>query len=273
MGWKTLPVDIFRLILQYLRIKEIVTLDNSLLNNELREIYLQAVNGVNLGKITSIAGKSSKISWILKRQILFMDLVLWKYLKVHELAPEIPLLDGFTRHFPALISCTIMNLSNLTTDQLTPFLSLNPQLESLKLNYLKNLTPDIIPVVSRSCPNLTALDFSNSEWMTDNAVTLFSNHTLLNLHTLTLNSCRKLRHENSIIHLLALPNLKALWIDTWTFGIDGQMEYFNQFIVPALRSDDLKRNIFGVIAFLPLVEVLTHQISFMCLGERGGPIY
>jgi hypothetical protein len=74
-----LPVDIFRLIFEYLTLPTISRLDRALTHHQIRSIYLTALTGYPLPDLKKIQCTSLLMHWLHQRQIFIHTLIIGEY--------------------------------------------------------------------------------------------------------------------------------------------------------------------------------------------------
>jgi hypothetical protein len=242
------------MILQFLKIpKELIVVDNAIVNHRLRSWYLKTINGMTIDQ-SYFDNQHLKISvWLMIKNILPTKLI-FRDFKHHS---SIYLLERsrrvlhslifqagdsvsriflagdsvmFLGHFPHLYQLTISNCLSLTSSNFIPFLKINPQLKALHLSVPSPNMTEIISAISQSCINLTKLDLSENQWFGDECVSLLTQGQLLKLEILDLSET-SLREHDSIVNLLkSFPRLSSLRINECNISMNTKIYFLNEYV-------------------------------------------
>jgi hypothetical protein len=185
-----LPQDLLRVLLSFLKLKEICVFDSALLNHELRSLYLSATHGHHL---IIYANRYKTLPWVLERGMLAHDMrILNEFGRFRALAfrsmTALRKLLVFSSDIsdseleqlicPNLLSLTCTDCAAITSRGLGTFLSHCSNLQSLCLENTSSPSSDLIPVIITHCPNLRDLRVSNDDWWTDASLTLLAGSSL-----------------------------------------------------------------------------------------------
>jgi hypothetical protein len=280
------PAEIFRTILQFLSLEELLPLDNAILNHRLRSFYLGAIEGMTTGHVSFDDEDLLKSVWCLNRKILptrlnFFDFNHFSYPMIIDRSrralrslslsqtgrrrgdPTIDSIFLFLGHFPSLTELDVSSIRLKTSSNFARFLSLNPQLKELSLPRLKNPSTEFIRDLSQACPNLTELDVSQ-RWFGDDFVTLLTQGRLSKLEKLDIEET-SVREHDSIVNLLkAFPLLKSLRIPSFHLSMTTKVYFLNEYALPRLKSEDPQLQKFGIAGFQQVVEVRHLFLVSLC---------
>jgi hypothetical protein len=185
-----LPQDLLRVILSFLKLKEICVFDSALLNHELRSLYLSATHG---HRLIIDANRFDHLPWVLDRGMLAHDMrILNGFERFRELAfrsmTALRKLSVFSSDIsdseleelicPNLLSLTCADCAVITPRGLQAFLSHCSNLQCLCLGNTSSPSSDLIPIIITHCPNLRDLQVSNDDWWTDASLTLLTGSSL-----------------------------------------------------------------------------------------------
>lgn len=185
-----LPIDITRLILQYLILEEIQLFDISLNQRESRSLFLSSLNGLELFDIKNEIRKSKDILWFLKRSIPIYELniqfsndnlikLLDKNINnlklinfnstLNSLSDEIFLILGKCKNLKFI---SMENCLNVTDDNINKMLNENNNIISLDLTRCHSITSQSISNIAEKCPKLENLNLSDIHFISDNDISL-----------------------------------------------------------------------------------------------------
>jgi hypothetical protein len=187
-----LPQDILRLLLSFLRLKEICDFDSALLNHELRSLYLSATQGHRLIIYSCIYTTFNHLAWVLDRGMLAHDMQIDEFGPFRELAfrsmTVLTRLSVFSLDIsdseleqlncPNLLCLTCVDCAAITSRGLGAFLSHCRNLQRLDLGNTLSPSSDLIPIITAHCTNLRHLYISNDDWWTDDSLTLLAGSSL-----------------------------------------------------------------------------------------------
>jgi hypothetical protein len=276
------------MILQFLKIpKELIVVDNAIVNHRLRSWYLKTINGMTIDQ-SYFDNQHLKISvWLMIKNILPTKLI-FRDFKHHS---SIYLLERsrrvlhslifqagdsvsriflagdsvmFLGHFPHLYQLTISNCLSLTSSDFIPFLKINPQLKSLSLNVRSNQSlnmTEIIQAISQSCINLTELDLSENHWFGDECVSLLTQGQLLKLDILRVGGTSIQEHESVVRILKSFPRLSSLRINECNISMNTKIYFLNEYALPRFRSPDSALQEVGAMGFRDMVVEVRNQTS------------
>jgi hypothetical protein len=272
-----LPAELFRMILQFLKIpKELTVVDNAIVNHRLRSWYLKAIDGMMI-----ISADQGNIFWLLRKNILPSKLYLIDFdyhhlsliersrqvlhsLKFNCRVDSVSPIFLFLGHFPHLYQLTISNCLSLTSSDFIPFLKINPQLKSLSLNVRSNQSlnmTEIIQAISQSCINLTELDLSENHWFGDECVSLLTQGQLLKLDILRVGGTSIQEHESVVRILKSFPRLSSLRINECNISMNTKIYFLNEYALPRFRSPDSALQEVGAMGFRDMVVEVRNQTS------------
>jgi hypothetical protein len=220
-----LPLDIFRLILQYLFRHDLENFEISILvNQSLTQFYLEALQGIEIFGL-DYALDSRMIQWLLKRNIVLkdikfhrLDVIGCEYIsKSRHWIHSISLYYGH-RILGRFAELKCPNLTSLKINHLTiedqnllKLLRLHPQLISLEIFNCKIFDSgesDFFLSLFSSCSNLRHLDLSSNDWFTDDLVGVVIRR-LPFLESISFDDTA-LRQDQSLIDIItAYPSLKT----------------------------------------------------------------
>jgi hypothetical protein len=218
-----LPQDILRVLLSFLKLKEICVFDSALLNHELRSLYLSATHGHRLIIYANIYKTLGHLPWVLDRGILVHDMrILNGFGLFRELASRsmtvlttlkvssFDISDSELEQLicPNLLCLTCADCAAITSRGLGAFLSHCRNLDRLCLGNTLSPSPDLIPIIIAHCPNLRHLHISNDNWWTDASLTLLTGSSL-RLESLDL-SHSLIGYEPIALLIQTMPSLLEL---------------------------------------------------------------
>lgn len=264
-----LPTDLYRYVLQYLSIREIIALDSSLINHEMRLHYLTTIHGLDLTKLlyrhlfslTKI--QTSQIySWFLLRKVLVRTITLYfhfwdiiepfVYLNMYSCHVEELILytfdsayassESLLQQFPSLKAFEFHG--RLSRDFLSKFIDLNPQVERLFWCY-DELSVDCLQHLCGTWRNLRHCDFSNNNNFTEEHLAVFTDCDLP-LQTFSIYGT-KVKSDQSVINFIdSKPSLYKI-----THSISSRKIYYyilKKVIARSLMSDDVEKQIAAIQA-------------------------
>jgi hypothetical protein len=226
-----LPLDIFRLILQYLFRHDLEIFEQCLIvNQSFTQLYREALFGIEIFGL-DYALDSRVIQWLFERHIVLSDVKFHRldeigcdYISKNRLSIQsISLYYGQIIIAERLAGMRCPNLTSLKMNhvafeeqKLLAILQLHPQLLSLELFNCKIIHTNTdhlhVPLSSSfasflsCCSNLRHLDLSSNDWFTDELVEVVV-RTIPHLQSISL-SDTAVRQDQSLIDLLnAYPGL------------------------------------------------------------------
>jgi hypothetical protein len=267
-----LPPEILRMILQFLELpKELIHLDNVILNHRMRSFYLKTIEGMKISENVWLGDMMSV--WLLNKKILptalsFYDFDHFSYaviidrsrhvlqaLSIFEHVPKTNSLFQFLGHVSSLTHLDIFSIDSTTSSHFVHFLSLNPQLKKLSVPSLSTRSPDFIRGILQVCPNLTNLSVSRIGWFGDDCVSLLLQAGLSKLENLDI-SFSSVREHDSIVHLLqTFTHLKCLRIGSCLVSLNTKIYFLNEYALPRLRSGDAELQKMGLGGFHQVMKV------------------
>lgn len=194
VGMESLPRELLRLVIDYLMIPELISLDNAILNKSFRSDYILSLSGIKHFDYQLIAPQTFK--WLTKRNIAVLNLSFvslnefsLKYISrfrsviqklfIHTdlpyhifgevITPSRKDLNRIGR-CPSLKSLFLSDAQNLTTKTLQKILKDNPQIGDLDISGCPSLSLECIQSIVKQCQNLQFLDLSRNDWVTDAAI-------------------------------------------------------------------------------------------------------
>jgi hypothetical protein len=252
-----LPRELCRLVLEYLSFRDLMKLEISINNHELKYCYLEAVTGIEISDLSTQRLNSSQVNWLLDRKIPSPVL---KFVSCDESGTElISRNQAILTHleicqttisslplfsFPKLISLAFYGCQFLPENNVLDIFSLNLHLRCLALSsvtFLEESQLDpLFSLISNSFPNLTDLDLANNQWLTG----IHLSHFLQQPSSLlTLNLYQSLEPEDEPVLedvIESHPNLQSV-----TFSSDASpnaaLLALEHVALPSLMSDDLQR--------------------------------
>jgi Leucine-rich repeat (LRR) protein len=280
LGLRCLPPEIFRMVLQYLRIpSEIRALDNAILNHELRSLYLQTLNGMTLEEyhhnqrscLTTI-----DVYWMLMKNIRFLKISMEDYSEGtvflifnsrHTLTSLSLCFDSShpnrissdlarIGHFPSLVSLTIRSrVSPTHAFPIESFCSKNPQLETLEIKRI-HISSEIFSKTLQFCHNLTNLDVSNNQWFNDECVEmLIRNLPKLQCLDVRDTSIESLQSIKSILD--SFPSLTYHCAYESKLSLEAKKYYLQEYCIRRILSNDPQLQVSGLLGIGELITVVS----------------
>jgi hypothetical protein len=236
------PIDVFRLVLQYLTMEELCTFDSTLLNHDCRSHFLQAVNRLDLFDINQGRTQWLMMPWLLTRNLLIKNLL------IHD-----PFGDEEITDFPTpekVENCRKLIIQNSNS------------LESISLiNMSQFLSPDFF-LIFKECHNLTSLDFEGCNLTDEILMTLFEGKEILSLN---LSSNQELSSVSVCLISVRCPNLQHLMMKSLACVTDEIVTLIIEGC-PHLQSLDLSETMITDHS-LPLLRKVSSQIQTMMIEK------
>lgn len=224
-----LPLDIYRLILQYLLRQDLEILEQSFhVNQSLKQFFLEGLRGIEIFGL-GYALDSKVIRWMLERKIVVRDIqfhrldeIGWKYICENRLSIQSISLYYGQLILPSMIAemkcpnLTSLKINHIVFDEqkILTILQLHPQLVSLEVFNCKiihtdhtSLHPSFVSFLS-CCSNLRHLDLSSNDWFTDELVEVVV-RTIPRLQSISFRDTA-VQHDQSLIDILnAYPGIET----------------------------------------------------------------
>jgi hypothetical protein len=188
-----LPVDIFRLIFEYLTLPAISRLDCAFTNHQTRSLYLTALAGVSLPELTTLPCSSLLLHWLQKRRILIHTLIIAEY--DHNTTQLVQ------QNISTLCSVKLLNAT--TPDSRAYFQPISP-IPNTSAPSSPSPSPsapadDLFSLLS-SAPHLTILSLEDCQMITQGHISLLLTG-IAQYKTLLLSNCSRLINE--VVTLIA----------------------------------------------------------------------
>jgi hypothetical protein len=186
-----LPTDIYRILFEYLTLKELVTFENANTSSDTRSLFLSALDGMTLSILDERPLTKRAMQWILLRNISMKVIVFYDFghegvelvSKYRSTIQSVSCSDHVTLdqfdlgHCPSLKSLSLQasyGHSELKGN-IDRLLSPNPQLRILDLSDPACMRKKPFPVrtidsITEYCPNLTHLFLKNISWVRDKSI-------------------------------------------------------------------------------------------------------
>jgi hypothetical protein len=252
---QNLPTDLFRLLLSFICLPDLIRLDNSLTNHELREIYLTAMRGFSNHSWRS---STTNIDWIILRgvslkEISFSEFAFQRLELIEKFRSSLVTINFGDLYLEVDLhligtcpSLTHLNLSgnSFSSNAWEPVLISNPQIRHLDLRRASKLSNDIIKTIVAYCPHLEHLDLSFNMWVTDETIALLVS-SQLRLKSLQFR-CTNVRNNETIVNLLdTFPSLSLLGYDQFA-AFETNFRVLTEITFPSVLSEDHGPQILGI---------------------------
>jgi hypothetical protein len=268
----SLPREIAYLIFEWLSLKDLRELDNSITNHYLRPIFISLLNGMNILSYSSaedpeyydpITRLEEPLDWILLRNLIPLDINLYSFpslipMLIERSRSHVRSLQFWYRsfyprssfrllgHCPSLRRLLICGCDDLSQEELEHFLRLNPQLESFALMPEGDgFTPDFISFLAQTSVGLKHLSFEGCSSFNDECVPLLVSGQL-DLRELNLSCTRVRNHQSFCLILKAFPNLHCLSLTQVDISLETINMCLTEVIVPSIMSADPQRQRLGL---------------------------
>jgi hypothetical protein len=264
------PIDVVRVILQYLTMKELGRFDSALLNADCRSVFLQSMNGLGIVDINQRSTKQQEIPWLLSRKISLTNLSLAAvsgfnfemYLHHQRECEELILQNknslqsiavhnGLSvRFFSVLNSC--QNLTSISVegcqvvnDEIIASLLEGKQIRSLSLSSCVGLSSHAVQLIAVMCPKIEHLTLKSLRFVTDAGVAAIIKGCP-NLQTLDL-SGTPITDVSIPLLLRAYPNIEAISVeDCHSLSSAGKLSLMTTVIRRQLYDRDPTMHLKGV---------------------------
>jgi hypothetical protein len=256
-----LPNDLFRYIFQYLTLENLMKIDQAfLINQELSLSYYNSLKGFVLTSSSAFPENQNEMNWILNHEILITNLrpgqrsvpnleifstFRYSLKSIHYTCDKWDQCDGklnddlaLIGHLPSLTSLYFEYGTNIDSDALLSFLMLHPQLETLGLHEMRNLSSKTFQIITEYCSNLCHLDLAYNRWVTDEIIILLTNGSLQKLKHLNLTETSVQQDTTICLLLDSLPNLSALYYSSYRYAVSTRLLILKQVFFRSILSDD-----------------------------------
>lgn len=209
------PIDILRVILNYLKVLDIVKFDTSLVNHSARSVYLQAIKGRDFSTYfhDKIELNIPQIHWLSLRQVSIPYLYLPSSSQV-----ESYLSGSFEEDCAALIRQNSQILKTISIP--------NCQFNGVFFNSMRN------------CGNLIEIQLPNGQFSDDQFIQLIESISNLEIEKLDISGCHRLTSRSIDILCEFCPHIQGLVLGNLQFLDDLVMsKVFNA--CTKIRSLDL----------------------------------
>jgi hypothetical protein len=257
-----LPIDLLRVILQYLTMKEIGTFDLSMTNSSLRPSYLIAMAGMDLAEVSFAPRLSSNhLNWLILREISASSLQL-QNLKNQELKlisncrqtlKVLSICSYYLIDFelsqiepcPSLTSLSMARCHRLTDDGLRNILQKVPKIQTLDLSGTFGLTPECILFLVTNCSSIQHLDVSYNLWFDNASLDLLSRGTL---DLKSINFLGTSASQSLSPFLDAYPNIRSIKLSGF-LSIENRLLVLRRVSHRSLMSSDPELQHLGLKSF------------------------
>jgi hypothetical protein len=259
-----LPKDIYRILLEYLTVKDLVAFENANTSFDTRSLFLSALDGLTLSFLSEPLTKKA-MQWILLRNISMKVIIFGDFGHegvelVSKCRSTIQSLS-FPRHFsheqfleigycPSLRSLSLASCPNPKSHQsLQDILRISTQLQRLDPSANGTLSVQTIPLIAEYCPNLTHLFLRNNSWVTDESIPLLI-ASCPNLKALDLRWTNVTQSETIRLVIDSLPRLCYLAYSP--LGTVISEVNLRKIALPAIFGDDVEAQELGVMCLVDL---------------------
>lgn len=261
-----LPSDIFRSILQYLPVQQLMKLDQATVSHNFQSLVRESVIGMTLvhnldfyipyGFPRPMLEYRDVNRWIIKRKCHVLTLylrtnfglihdgilaesqsTLQKLLLVHDFVVQNP--SMFSKHFPSMRTFIATDREFTgSVEQLQSLLVANPQLESIELRGGQNIN-SYCQVIGRNSPNLRHLVLRSHRAFDDLSIAnLFSDDSRMrSLTELSLIDTR-ISNPDTLHNLIkSFPLLRSLTVTSSNLSSPCRYLYWREYVLPRLQCD------------------------------------
>lgn len=258
-----LPIDIFRIILEYLTLPDLGRLDKAILNHAFRSFYLSSMKSMILYNDESFNRHQDIFIWLNLRDIrpkstiITGDATPWKLIT--------PVLYSLTiTRMPKkceigfLPSLKKLDIKEKASVILEPLLNKTPELRVLMISR-GDYSLDFYTFLSQKCRNL--LHFVPPPSFNDASLESMLSASPLRLQILLLEKT-SVMFDISIKHLLrAIPTLHILTLPH-RFSVEIHMQCLHQITIPSLQSFDCERQFNALDSLSSFIRRVYYSISF-----------
>lgn len=254
-----LPLDLYRELLRYLELEDIVELDRALLNHQLREAYLSSLSGNVIHSTPDYSAFESMLPWLMKRNVLSCEVEhrdspddrIRQYIIQSKEVLQILYLTQVKESdlqqigpCPKLKFVALCHSPHLTESGVEYFLRNNSQLEALSISQNPQLSNGIIETIINACPHIRHLDLSRCSWVSDATLDLIEKSTLKlrSLHILGCNVSKE-KVEEFIDHY---PSLCYIKVGGHNIDEELLLSVLQRVTLPALQNDDQDIQLLGL---------------------------
>jgi hypothetical protein len=280
------PLDILRIIFQYLPLPDLITLKVAYEVNSKQKQYLSEIfDGMTLPESTEILIDAQHITWLISQNVsptnlrvrVLNDSAMRFLLKSAKLLKSLNFTDCISltdselslfSHCPSLISLSLQTCSRVTDRGLEEFLAQNPQLKHLNLS-LTNLTKNSISFIASHCPHLETLNLSGNPWFTDQLLSLLYGRQLRSLDL----SATGVRLDQSISDLLTTcPTLDYISFMHSPSSFESYLLALRQVASRSLMSDEPELQALGLHSFWETISTGLTLSPFFFTAHRSQSI-
>jgi hypothetical protein len=269
-----IPIDIFRVLIQYLCLEELILLDKTLsCNQNLSFRYRTALDRMTTPQAIDLSDIDPEMmSWINNLNITLekveccflgknsLDLLIksrptLQSMKLIEEFWAPPPQDADLRTLGSFPSLTELSIQlSFSMEAISSFLQLHPQLLLVDISGIAHLSIEIIPRLTQSCPNLCHLGLSDNPWLTDEAIDLLTGR-YPKLKFLDI-SRTNVRDEATLQRLInSCPDLCSVGLPFDDCSTEFLSFFLNQIIFRAIWSSNPKDEILGIEGLARCVDV------------------
>jgi hypothetical protein len=259
------PLDLLRLVIQYLPIKDILAFNKAYQKNQFSKYLTLACSGLLVydGKLK----RTQTLIWVVSSGLLFQELAIYPNKLSLELIPKsrhtltsIDFSDTpvTSKVIPELIQCpqlTAVNFSHcseITTSDITSLLSSRSNWRSINISCC-DVDPSALASAG-SLAQLRHLNISSNDWVTDETVALIARECP-NLLTIDI-SYTNINGNDAVRDLLLncgeLQSFQSNGV--WSLTSETRMLVFATICHRQLYSSDPEQNLKATETFLDLVE-------------------
>lgn len=257
----SLPLDIFRMILQYLTLPDIGRMDMAVLNHQWRHFFITALEKFIIPEYQSLDlffDDMDPLVWIVRRKICCQNIAIncgklsQLSLILNSRASVVSLrfiegrrMKGRTSEFLSEIGCC-PSLRNVEMSYVTnspafkAFFDLNTQLQRVSLHSIEEIN---LPLLLINLKNLQYLNLSDNHWFNDRCLERLAEANLLSELTEFNISNTGVVEDQSGFYLMQLPHLQSINWANCSFTKDVSITCLHRIILPSLLSTDPNRQL------------------------------
>jgi hypothetical protein len=258
-----LPVDLLRLILQYLMMKEIGRLDLSMTNTSMRPFYLTAMAGMDLAELSYTSRLSSNhLNWLILRgvsasSLSFQNLKSQEQQFISNCRQTLKSLSISSYYLidlelnqieqcPSLTSLSLGRCHRFTDDGLRNILQKTPKLHTLDISSTFSLTPQSILFLVSHCSSIQHLDVSFNLWFNNESLEYLSRCGNLNLKSINFTGTSVNQSISEFID--AYPNIRSIKLHGF-MSIENRLLVLRRVACRSLMSTDSELQRLGLRSF------------------------
>jgi hypothetical protein len=285
------PLDIIRMILHHLTLKEIGIFDNAVLNHESRPYFLESLHGFPLDQAKKTLNSPLEIKWLLSRHVSLTELGIQSWCHgstgyqdncmalISQNRSTLRSIEFPTSYFddkffnviilcPKLTSINFEGAVNLTADAIVTLLSheSQSQLTSLNISKSQSWTSQSIALIAQKCPKLESLTLTYLRFVSDRDIQALV-QGCRHFRTLGVSGTSISDHS---IHLLleAYPSIEVLEVENCQHvSLEGQFAVMRIVIKQHLMSSDPERQLTGTQSIRRVLSDGISLLFFMLLSS------